>query len=67
MKKTNNAFSFNGIDWKKVATGALVAIAGALLTYGTAFFTGTDFGPYTPIVVAVWGIVANVARKYIQA
>jgi hypothetical protein len=59
-------YSFKGLDWKKVGTGALVAIGGALLTYGTQFVAGTDFGPYTPIVVAVWGIVVNVARKYVQ-
>lgn len=62
----NNAYSFRGIEWKKVGTGALVAIGGALLTYVSTFVAGSDFGPYTPIVVAVWGIVVNVARKYVQ-
>ena len=63
----NTKFSFKGIDWKSVGRGALVAIGGALLTYGTTFVTGTDFGTYTPLVVATWGVVVNVARKYIEA
>lgn len=64
---TSKAFSFKGIDWAKVGRGALVAVAGALLTYGTTFVTGTDFGSYTPIVVAAWSVVVNVGRKYIEA
>jgi hypothetical protein len=63
----NNAYSFRGIDWRKVGKGALIAVAGALLTYGTTFVSGTDFGAYTPLVVAVWGVVVNVAHKYVQA
>ena len=57
-------FSINSIDWKKVGIGALVALAGALLTYGTTFITGTDFGTLTPMVVAIWSIVANLIRKF---
>ena len=60
-------FSFVGIDWKKVGKGALIAVGGALLTYFSTWIAGTDFGAYTPIVVAGWGIIVNVAHKYIEA
>jgi len=52
-------------DWLSIGKGALVATVGALLTYFTAYFSGANFGQYTPIVVAIWSVVANVARKWI--
>ena len=58
------SFTFAGINWGRVGAGALVAVVGALLTYGTAWVTGENFGSYTPIVVGVWTIVANIARKW---
>lgn len=63
----NTRFTFKGIDWKKVGKGALIAVGGALLTYGTSFVSGTDFGAYTPLVVALWGVVVNIAHKYVEA
>jgi hypothetical protein len=60
-------YSFVGIEWKKVGKGALIAAGGALLTYITTFISGTDFGAYTPVIVAGWGVVVNVAHKYIEA
>lgn len=58
------SFSFQGINWGKVGAGALVAIVGALLTYITSWVAGGDFGSLTPIVVGVWTILANIARKW---
>lgn len=46
--------------------GLGVALVGAALTYLTAFVTKTDFGTYTPIIVAFWGVIANVVRKMID-
>lgn len=60
------SFTFKGIDWGKVGAGALVAIAGALLTYFSQWISGTDFGSYTTIVMAVWTVIANIARKWIS-
>ena len=51
-------------DWKKVTLGATVAVVGALLTYITEFVTQTDFGEYTPFVVAGLSILANFVRKF---
>ena len=56
-------FQLNREDLKKILIGAGVALAGALLTYTTEVVANLDFGDYTPIVVAGWGIVANVIRK----
>jgi len=48
-----------------VLKGAGIAAAGALLTYVTQWVSGADFGSYTPLIVAVWSIVANAGRKFI--
>jgi hypothetical protein len=48
---------------KKVAIGAGVAAGGAALTYLTEYVSGTDFGAFTPVVVAGLSILANVLRK----
>lgn len=48
----------------KVAKGAAVAAAGALLTYVSQWVTGQDFGIYQPAVVAGLSVLANILRKY---
>ncbi|MCK9370235.1 hypothetical protein M0R04_10045 [Candidatus Dojkabacteria bacterium] len=55
----------NSIDWKKIGTGALIAVIGALLTYLTQVVSGLDLGAFTPIVVSGWSILANITRKWI--
>lgn len=50
-------------DLKSIGRGALIAVAGALLTYLSAVVSNTDFGFYTPLVVAFFGIVANILKK----
>lgn len=60
------SFSFKGINWKKVGMGAIVAMTGALLTYITQWVTSSDFGDYTPLVMAVWSIAANIGRKWVS-
>lgn len=57
-------FSLNGIDWKKIGIGFLVAISGAGLTYITEFLSGFDFGEFSPIVMVVWSVIANLVRKW---
>ena len=48
----------------KVLKGAGVAVAGALAIYTAQAMSGYDFGPmWTPILVAVASILANVGRK----
>ncbi len=50
----------------KVAKGAAIAAAGAVLTYVTQWVSGADFGAYTPAVVAGWSIAANALRKLVM-
>lgn len=48
---------------RKIAVGASVALGGALLTYWQQTSANIDFGQYTPIVVALNGVLINVLRK----
>jgi hypothetical protein len=58
-------YSLNEIDWQKILIGAGVAVAGTLLTYITQIVTNLQPGPWTPVIVAGWSVVANIVRKYI--
>lgn len=53
-------------DLKSIWKGALIATASALLTYATAYITGRNFGEWTPLVVAVWGIIVNTIKKALE-
>ena len=46
--------------------GAGIAALGAILTYFTSYVTHHDFGMYTPLVVSLWSIAVNYARKWIM-
>jgi len=54
-------------DLISVGKGLVVALISAALTYLTTWITGHDFGAYTPVIVAVWGIVVNMVRKAVDA
>ena len=54
-------------DLLSLGKGLVIALIGAALTYFTGLITVHDFGAYTPLIVALWGTVANVIRKYIDA
>lgn len=56
-------FQLNAEDYKKIGKGALIAVGGALLTYLSETIANIDFGQYTPVVMAVWTIIFNAARK----
>ena len=53
-------------DLKKIGIGALVATGGALITYLAETIPNVDFGAYTPIVVAISGVLVNAVRKYLS-
>ena len=53
------------VDLIKIGKGALIAGSGAILTYLTSAITTLDFGAYTPMVVAGFGILVNFLRKFI--
>lgn len=59
-------YTLNKEDITKIAVGAGVAIAGALITYASTVVTQIDFGLYTPFVVAGVSIAVNAVRKYAE-
>ena len=56
--------SIDSVGLKKVGKGALIAGAGAALTYLLEALPGIQFGEYTPIVVGISSIVINFLRKW---
>jgi hypothetical protein len=62
----SKSLELNKEDITKVGKGAIIAICGALLTYISEIITEIDFGEYTPMVVAVGGVLINLGWKYIR-
>ena len=54
---------FGKQDLISLGKGLVIAMLGAGLTYLASYITNTNFGVYTPIVVAFGGLVINTARK----
>lgn len=52
-------------DLKKIAIGAVVAGAGAVLTYATQELSNIDYGEWTPVITALMSILANTVRKWL--
>jgi hypothetical protein len=59
-------FSLNKADLISLGKGLAITAGGAALTYLTAYFTSTDFGAWTPIVVTLSALVINAIRKFIE-
>lgn len=62
----NNQFTFTKENLQKVGKGILISAGAAVLTYLAQFISSTDFGVYTPVVVALGGILINAAREFIK-
>ena len=63
--KGSPALSLSWDDGWKILKGALVAAAGAALTYLAEWVSGADFGEYTPVVVSLSAVLVNIARKWL--
>ena len=59
-------FSLNKTDLKKIGKGALIAMAGVLLTYLTKTISNVDFGDWTPAIVGIWSVLVNIANRYLS-
>ena len=66
MNEQSPSGVLNKTDYKKIAIGAGVAVAGALITYVSEVVTQVDFKDWTPLVVAGWGVIANIVRIWIK-
>lgn len=53
-------------DLIAIGKGLVIAVIGAALTYLSTFIAGHDFGSWTPLVVALWGVIVNIIRKWID-
>lgn len=58
--------SFTKENLIKIAKGAGIAVGGALLTYLAQFISDTDFGQWTPVVVAVGAVLINAGREFLK-
>ena len=58
------AFSISKAELVTVFKGLGIALAGAALTYFSQFISHTDFGMYTPLIVAGWSFVTNFCIKF---
>ena len=68
MKKTivvSPKWELIGKDFQSLAIGLGIALAGSALTYLSEYLSKANFGEWTPVVVALWSVVANTIRKFI--
>ncbi len=63
--KQSKKFKFNKSDGVKIATGAVIALSGAMLTYIAEILPNIDFNEFTPLAVALISVCINFLRKYL--
>jgi len=61
-----NKYKFTKENGIKILKGACIALGSALAVYLAQFLGNTDFGAYTPIAVAVSGILLNASKEWIK-
>ena len=59
-------YTFTKENLVKIAKGAGIAIGGALIAYLAELLPNVDFGQWTPLVVALGGVLINAARQFIK-
>ena len=59
-------YNVNKEDGKKILVGAGIATGGALLTYLATLIPNINFGEFTPVVVAIFSILINAGRKFLE-
>lgn len=72
-KKISPPLHMAAFDWRKVGTGLLLAILGAILTALEEYVSGIDFSTLTPetigdltaYIVAINSALVNIARKFL--
>lgn len=66
MTNISQKYTLTKKDAISIGKGALIAIAGALLTYLAELIPKFDFGEYTPFVVAIAAILINAIRLFLK-
>lgn len=61
-----NRFNLTYDDWGSIGKGALIAAAGAVLTYASEHVTAQNFGIYAPMIAALLAVVVNYFRKVLN-
>jgi hypothetical protein len=56
--------SLDQVTRSKILRGAMIAGAGAILTYLGEYFSSVDLGSYTLLVGAVMSVLVNVVKEY---
>lgn len=64
--KVSNKYTLNKEDIISLGKGLLIAVAGAALTYLSENLGKINFGEYTPVVVALFSVLANIIRKFVS-
>jgi hypothetical protein len=59
-------YKLNKEDGKKIGRGALIALGGALLMYVSELIPNVDWGQWTPLVVAMGGVLVNLGWKLLK-
>ena len=57
----------NKQHYLSILKGAGIASGGALLTYALGQLPDMNFGPYTPIITALFSIAINAGLKYLDS
>jgi len=65
--KGSPRFKLNKEDLKKIGKGGIIAVLGAVLTYGSEVILNLDLCNKTAIVTAVWSILVNAGWKWIRS
>ena len=58
--------SFDTVTIQKVIRGSLIAGGGAFVIYLLTWITTVDLGVYTPMAVAIAGILINAVKEYLK-
>jgi len=61
-----NKFNFTKENGLKILRGILISGGAAALTYLATYVANTDFGIYTPAIVAIGGILINAGREFLK-
>lgn len=59
-------FALDGTDWRKLGSGLLVALVGAVATFLADVSTSLHFGMWSPFVAMGLSVVVNALRKWLS-